>query len=41
MTVTSIGVVNDVRSANGSVTLGVNGADLPASSLIRITGVTE
>jgi flagellar basal-body rod modification protein FlgD len=35
--VTSIGTVKQVTTANGVVNLGVNGADLPASALIRVS----
>ena len=35
--VTSIGIVDEVTLADGVVALGVNGATLPASSLLRIS----
>lgn len=38
VSVTSIGVVKQVTSSGGAVNLGVNGADLPASKLIRVSG---
>ncbi len=36
-TVSSIGTVDEVLTANGAVSLGVNGVQLPASALIRVS----
>ena len=35
--ITSIGRVGEVVTANGALTLGVNGVQLPASALIRVS----
>lgn len=37
VTVTSIGTVGEVVTAGGSVSLGVNGVQLPASTLLRVS----
>ena len=37
VTVTSIGTVGEVVTANGALSLGVNGVQLPASKLIRVS----
>jgi len=37
-TINAIGTVGDVQSKNNVVTVGINGAQLPLSSLIRLTG---
>ena len=37
MTANSIGTVREVVTANGAVSLGVNGVQLPASALIRVS----
>ena len=36
-TINAIGTVGDVQSKNNVVTVGINGAQLPLSSLIRLT----
>jgi len=37
MTANSIGTVKEVVTANGTVSLGVNGVQLPASALVRVS----
>ena len=37
VTVNSVGVVKQVTTVGGSVQLGVNGADMPASKLVRVS----
>jgi flagellar basal-body rod modification protein FlgD len=41
VSVQSVGTVKQVTSANGVVQLGVNGADMPASKLIRVSSAGE
>lgn len=39
--VNGIGEVREVRSINGAVTLGINGLDVPATLLLRVSSGTE
>jgi len=39
--VNGIGEVREVRSINGAVTLGINGLDVPATLLLRVSSGAE